>query len=44
MRKLSLKIANSQYGIQTNFLNISHNKLLEILNEKLELYAKDNKI
>lgn len=31
--KFSKPIANSQYSIQTNFLNIKQNKLLEILNQ-----------
>ena len=31
----SPRLANSQYTIQTSFLNINHKKLLEILNKKL---------
>jgi len=37
--KLDIKIANSQYGIHTDFLNINHKKLLEILNKKLKKFA-----
>lgn len=34
--KFDIKTANTQYGIQTNFLNINHKKLLAILNEHLK--------
>ncbi|WP_420842314.1 STM3941 family protein [Flavobacterium ammonificans] len=34
--KFDIKIANSQYVIQTNFLNINHKKLLAILNDHLK--------
>lgn len=35
--KFNSKIANSQYAIQTNFININHNELLAILNEHLKM-------
>lgn len=37
--KFDIKIANSQYVIQTNCLNINHKKLLAILNEHLKKNA-----
>lgn len=37
--KISKPLANSQYSIQTNFLNIKQQKLLKILNEKIKNVA-----
>ncbi|WMW77817.1 STM3941 family protein [Flavobacterium sp. 20NA77.7] len=34
--KISIPIANSQYSIQTNFLNIKQKELLEQLNKKIK--------
>jgi energy-coupling factor transporter transmembrane protein EcfT len=42
--KLDIKIANSQYGIQTNFLNINHKKLIVILNKQLKKSTQAFKI
>lgn len=36
LNKISKPIANSQYSIQTNFLNIKQQKLLELLNKKIK--------
>ncbi len=36
LNKISKPIANSQYSIQTNFLNIKQQKLLETLNKKIK--------
>ncbi len=37
---MPLKVANSQYGIQTIFLDIKHDELLKILNKKLREFNK----
>lgn len=37
---MPLKVANSQYSIQTNFLDINHDELLKILNKKLKDFNK----
>jgi hypothetical protein len=42
--KFDIKIANSQYGIQTNFLNTNHIKLLAILNKYLKKSTQTFKI
>jgi hypothetical protein len=36
LNKVSKPIANSQYSIQTNFLNIKQEKLLKLLNKKIK--------
>ncbi|MFH6958152.1 STM3941 family protein [Flavobacterium aquidurense] len=36
LNKISKPIANSQYSIQTDFLNIKQQKLLELLNKKIK--------
>lgn len=36
LNKVSKPIANSQYSIQTDFLNIKQQKLLELLNKKIK--------
>lgn len=36
LNKISKPIANSQYSIQTDFLNIEQQKLLELLNKKIK--------
>ena len=41
--KFDIKIANSQYGIQTNFLNTNHIKLLAILNKYLKKHRQPYK-
>ena len=38
--KFDIKIANSQYGIQTNFINTNHIKLLAILNKYLKKHRQ----
>lgn len=35
-RIFSLRLANSQYGIQADLIKINHNELLEILNDRLQ--------
>lgn len=36
LNKISKPLANSQYSIQTDFLNIKQQKLLELLNKKIK--------
>lgn len=36
LNKINKPIANSQYSIQTDFLNIKQQKLLELLNKKIK--------
>jgi hypothetical protein len=36
LKRISVKLANTQYSIQTNFLNIDYKDLLKILNQRLK--------